>query len=100
MRFVWDGLKDRSNRRKHGIGFDTAARVFLDPLHITRLERVVEGEERWQTIGRVSGSLIMLVAYTVIDEGEEVIRIISARKVTRQERIEYEEAGEIQNGDL
>ena len=36
-----------------------------------------------------------MVAYTVIDEEEETIRIISARKATRQERVEYEEAGKI-----
>ena len=94
MRFIWDDLKNRSNKRKHGIGFDIAAHVFLDPLQITRLERVVEGEERWQTIGRV-GAVIVLVAYIVIGEEEEIIRIVSARKVTRQERIEYEEASEI-----
>lgn len=55
MRFVWNGPKNRINKRKHGIGFDTAARAFLDPLQITGLERVVEGEERWQTIGCVGG---------------------------------------------
>ena len=55
---------------------------------------MVEGEERWQTIGRV-GAVIILVVYSVIDEEEEIIRIISARKVARQERIEYEEANEI-----
>jgi uncharacterized DUF497 family protein len=36
-----------------------------------------------------------MVAYTVVSEEEEVIRIISARKVTRQERVEYEEANEV-----
>ena len=95
MRFTWDELKDRSNRRKHGISFETATRVFLDPLHISIQDRVVEGEERWQTIGMVDGMLVILVAYTVIDGDEELIRIISARKATRQERIEYEEANEI-----
>jgi len=95
MRFTWDALKYRSNRHKHGIGFDTAARVFLDPFHITRQDRVVEDEARWQTIGMVNGVLLILVAYAVVDAKEEVIRIISARKVTRQERIEYEEASEI-----
>jgi len=95
MRFIWDEHKNRNNLRKHGISFDTAARVFLDPLHISRQDRVVEGEERWQTIGRINGALLILVAYTVIDDEEEMIRIISARKATRQERIEYEEAGEI-----
>lgn len=94
-RFAWDETKNRSNRRKHGVSFDTAARVFLDPLHISRQDRIVEGEERWQTIGMVDGVLLILVAYTVIEEEDEVIRIISARRVTRQERIEYEEAHEI-----
>jgi len=56
---------------------------------------VVEGEARWQTVGMVDGALLVLVAYSVVDEEEEVIRIISARKVTRQERIEYEEATKI-----
>ena len=95
MRFTWDPLKDRSNRRKHGISFDTAARIFLDPFPLTRQDRVVECEVRWQTIGMVDGVLLVLVAYSVVDEEEEVIRIISARKVTRWERIEYEEASKI-----
>jgi uncharacterized protein len=95
MRFTWDEQKDRSNRRKHGISFDTAARAFFDPLHISRQDRIVDGEERWQTIGNIGGALLVLVAYTVIDEEHEIIRIISARKAIRQERIEYEEASEI-----
>jgi uncharacterized DUF497 family protein len=40
---------------------------------------------------------LIVVAYAVLDEEEEWIRIISARKVTRQERMEYEEANEIQD---
>jgi uncharacterized DUF497 family protein len=42
----------------------------------------------------VDGILLILVAYTVIEEDEEILRIISARQVTRQERLEYEEAKE------
>lgn len=95
MRFTWDEAKNRSNRLKHGVSFETAARVFLDPLHISHRDRIVDGEERWQTIGGVHGLLLVLVAYAVVDEEEEVIRIISARRVTRQERIEYEETSKI-----
>jgi uncharacterized DUF497 family protein len=95
LRFSWNEPKSRSNQRKHGISFDTATRVFLDPLHISRQDRIVEGEERWQTIGMVNGVLLILVAHTVVDEEEEVVRIISASRVTRQEQIEYEEASEI-----
>jgi uncharacterized protein len=95
MLFLWDDAKERSNRRKHGIGFDTAAAVFLDPFHITRQDRVVDGEERWQIIGMAGGIVLILAAYTVVDEEKEVIRIISARRAIRQERIVYEEAREI-----
>ena len=95
MQCGWDDAKNRSNLRKHGISFDTAVRAFLDPLHISQQDRVVDGEERWRTIGRVSDVLLVVVAYAVFDEGNEVIHIISARRVTRQERIEYEEANEI-----
>jgi uncharacterized protein len=95
MRLSWDEPKSRTNQRKHGISFDTASRVFLDPLHLSRQDRIVEGEERWQNMGMVNGALLIVVAYTVLDEEEEVFRIISARRVTRQERIEYEEANQI-----
>jgi hypothetical protein len=95
MRLSWDEPKSRSNQRKHGISFDTASRVFLDPLHLSRQDRIVEGEERWQTIGMVNGALLILVAYAVVDEEEEVLRIISARRVARQARMEYEEANQI-----
>ncbi len=95
MHFTWDEQKNRGNRKKHGIGFDTAVRVFLDPLHLTRMDRITDGEERWQTIGRVEGVLLILVAYTVVDEIQEVLRIISARKVTRQEQIEYEKTNKV-----
>ena len=51
MRFAWDENKNRSNQRKHGVSFETAKLVFDDPLHLTRLERIENGEERWQTLG-------------------------------------------------
>jgi uncharacterized DUF497 family protein len=55
------------------------------------VDRVVDGEERWQTMGSIAGAVIVLVAHTVEEKGgEEVIRIISARKATPQERKSYE----------
>jgi uncharacterized protein (DUF4415 family) len=41
---------------------------FLDPLHISRYDRIVEGEESWQTIGMVNGVLLILVAHTVVEK--------------------------------
>ena len=95
MRLSWDEPKSRSNQRKHGISFDTASRVFLDPLHLSRQDRIVEGEERWQTVGMVNGTLLILVAYILMDEEEEILHLISARRAIRQERIEYEQASQI-----
>jgi len=55
-------------------------------------DREVDGEERWQTIGKADGILLLLVAHTFEDEDdEEVIRIISARKVNAHERRTYED---------
>ena len=92
MRFVWDADKNRQNLQKHGVSFETALLVFEDPLAISRLDRVVEGEARWQTMGCIGGVVVLLVAHTYKEEnGEEVIRVISARKATPRERKVYEE---------
>jgi uncharacterized DUF497 family protein len=93
MRITWDERKDRTNLSKHGISFETASLVFDDPQAQSRMERIVEGEERWQTIGSVAGLLILLVAHTWREEdGEESVHIISARRATRHERTLYEES--------
>ena len=93
MRFEWDEAKNRRNRVKHRISFETAIAVFDDPSSLSILDRVVEDEERWQTLGLIDGVLVVLVAHTCREEeGEEVIRIISARKATPRERSWYEKA--------
>lgn len=92
MVFEWDDAKDRSNRRKHGVSFETASLVFDDPLHLSLFDRVVGGEERWHAVGMAGGLLLLLVVHTVREErGDEVIRIISARKAMNSERRRYEE---------
>jgi uncharacterized protein len=89
MRFEWEEHKNRRNLAKHKVSFETASLVFDDPQSLNNQDRVVEGEERWQTIGMVSG-VLLLVAYAYRDEsGEEVIRLISARKAIRNERQAY-----------
>ena len=92
MRFTWDEDKNRRNLAKHKISFETARLVFEDPFHVSRLERVVEGEERWQTMGLIGSVVVVIVAHTYREEeGEAVIRIISARKATPHERRYYEQ---------
>jgi uncharacterized protein len=89
--FVWDEGKNRTNRRKHGVSFETAARAFDDPAAVSYVESVVESQERWHTIGLASGIVLLLVAHTVEeDNGEEEIRIISARKANPSERAIYD----------
>jgi uncharacterized DUF497 family protein len=82
VRFEWDENKNRANQRKHdGIDFEFASRVFDDPQVLIEFDRVTDaGEERFHATGRV-GQLIVLVvhAYKEINDGEETIRIISAR---------------------
>jgi uncharacterized DUF497 family protein len=95
MRFKWDEAKNHRNLAKHRISFETAKLVFEDPHHLSVQDRVVEGEERWQTFGMIDGATLLVVAHAYWEEdSEEVIRMISARKATRQERRAYEEARE------
>jgi hypothetical protein len=90
---TWDENKNLSNRLKHNVSFEVASLVFEDPFHLSRIDRVVDGEERWQTMGLVAGVLLLLVAHTWEDaDGDMVIRLISARKADGRERKRYEEA--------
>jgi len=88
MRFEWDEPKNRRNVAKHGTPFEVAALVFDDPHALSFQDRIVNDELRWQTFGTVSG---LMVAHTWFeDEGEDVIRIISARRAASFERSVYE----------
>jgi len=84
--------KARLNRQKHGLSFETAVRIFDDPLAVSRADDTAE-EERWQTVGEIGGVVILVVhTWPEPDEtGEETGRMISARKATAYERREYEE---------
>jgi uncharacterized protein len=64
-RFEWDPTKAADNLRKHGVSFQTAARVFTDRYALVELDRIENGEGRWHTIGLVEGVLMLIVAHTV-----------------------------------
>ncbi len=65
---------------------------FLDPLCLRQQDRYENGEERWQALGTIDGTAVLLVAHTQTDiDGGEVIRIISARRATKSERRQYEQ---------
>ena len=93
LRWTWDEDKNRNNKQKHGLGFETAKLVFDDPLMAHRPDPNSD-EERWHTIGLI-GNVVVVVAHTwpKAEHGTdvEVGRIISARKATAHERRAYEE---------
>ena len=93
IRFEWDDENAANHFKKHKVSFELAARAFADPFALTAQDRIENGEQRWQTIGRVNGFLLLLVAYAVgeDDDGTEVIRIISARKADPKERTRYDQ---------
>lgn len=92
MRIEWDPDKSRRNRQKHGVSFEIGQEVFSDPFRLTISDRVVHGEERVWSIGRLVNLAILVVVHLTRDEdGEEVTRIISARRATPRERRFYEE---------
>ena len=93
IQFEWDPVKAESNLRKHHISFETATRVFFDPFAVIETDRFENGEYRWRTLGTVFGHMLVLVAHTTknIEDGTEVVRIISARRATPDERKNYEQ---------
>lgn len=87
MVYQWKPDKAAANLRKHGIEFADAVFIFSDDLAITVSDERFD-EERFVTIGTDAVGRVLVVIYTL--RGNE-IRIISARKATRQERHQYEE---------
>lgn len=91
MIFEWDEEKNVVNIRKHGLSFDDALYVFADPFAVSR-DDYTETEYRRQIMGHIKGiPLLVLVVYIMkAQQGEDVFRIISARKATAAERRKYE----------
>jgi uncharacterized DUF497 family protein len=89
VNFEWDPGKARRNRRKHGVSFQEAATVFGDPLAVTYPDPDHSAsEQRFITVGISGAGRVLIVAHA---DGDESIRIISARRTTGHERKHYEE---------
>ena len=85
----WDEAKATSNLKKHGVAFEEAATVLLDPLAITVADDHAT-EERNITVGHSALARTLVVVTT--ERAGDRIRIISARRATPKERRDYEEA--------
>lgn len=85
MIFEWDEEKNSTNKKKHGISFETASYIFKDTHYIEMYDIDHSNEEdRFIAIGMVGNIL-----FVVFTERKERIRIISARSATEEERRLY-----------
>ena len=92
MKFEWDTTKEKSNIKKHGITFEQASYVFADPYALNKYDNEhSDNEDRWILLGKSLKGVILLVVHTfkVIDR-IELVRIISARRATKQEKQTYQ----------
>ncbi len=87
--FEWDNEKNRINQKKHGISFEEAKSVFYDDNAIQFWdEDHSDAEDRFLLLGRSSKMRILLIVHSYREQ-ESVIRIISARKATKNESKHY-----------
>lgn len=90
MIYEWDTPKATDNERKHGVSFDEATTIFLDPLADTFDDPDHSADERrFITLGTSARHRLLFVAHA--DSGEDRVRIISARLATRGEIHAYQE---------
>lgn len=91
MLFDWDSNKATANKTKHGVSFELAQLAMeSDEYQVSRFDRSVDDEDRWHTLAGV-GNVILIISHTyrTSEHGEEIIRIISARKATKKEKTFY-----------
>ena len=89
IKFEWDARKAEANEKKHGISFDEARTVFLDEnAKLINDPSHSEDEDRFVLLGLSSTLKVMVVCHCYREPGN-VIRIISARKATTNESMQY-----------
>lgn len=86
--YEWDEDKNRTNKKKHGISFEEAKRIFDGPIFTREDDREDYGEERFLSMGMMGSHVVVIVAHT---DRAGVTRIISARKATKTEQRIYHE---------
>jgi len=89
LKFEWNTNKAKKNIEKHGVSIDEASTVFSDPLSMTYDDPDHSyGENRYIIIGLSSNGKLLFISHV---EKDGIIRIISARQLTRKERKQYEQ---------
>jgi uncharacterized protein len=88
MQYEWDPAKAEANLAAHGVSFSEAVTVLEDDFALTREDPQSEGEQRFVTLGMSSFGNLLVVVYTY--RAPDIIRIISAWRANRRQRVRYE----------
>lgn len=88
MRYEWDPAKAEANLAEHGVSFVEAVTVLEDDFALTREDSDSEGEQRFVTLGMSGFGNLLVVVYTY--RKPDIIRLISAWKSNRPQRLRYE----------
>jgi uncharacterized protein len=88
MRYEWDSAKAEANLAEHDVSFAEAVTVLEDDFALTREDPDSEGEQRFVTLGMSDFANLLVVVYTYREP--DIVRIISAWKGNRPQRLRYE----------
>ena len=86
MNIEFDPAKAASNLTMHGVSFEEAKTVLLDPQSLVREDEDAQDEQRWVMVGMSAAGRLLVVVHTMRGE---TVRLISARKATRKEANSY-----------
>jgi hypothetical protein len=90
VRFEWDPPKARANLREHGVSFAEAVTALQDDHALTREDPDADAEPRFVTLGLSDTGNLLVVVYAYRDP--DVIRVISAWKTNKPQRVVYEKS--------
>jgi uncharacterized DUF497 family protein len=90
INFSWNQAKAKSNLKKHGVSFEEAQTVFYDDLAVQFYDEDSSEEERFLLLGMSNDSRILMVVHCERGDDGEELRIISARKATKNEQQHYQ----------
>ena len=89
--FIWSEEKNQINVKKHGLSFQEAVLVFLDPYLVIQYDEAhsTQEESRWKGIGAIGNDLLLSIIFVEVKGNE--IRFVSARKASKKEKEDYSE---------
>ena len=87
--FEWDSIKNEANKKKHGISFENAIRVFNDPCLLEKYDALHSShdEERYASLGLLDGIVILFISHT--DRNGKITGYVSQLFVIEELKREY-----------